>query len=140
MAGCSGAVVRMPGSTTDDRALVMTNAHSYEGALPVPGEVPVNQPSHRLFDVLDRSGGITVQLHARNALYVTLTGTDLALYQAATTYRSLERDGGVTALPLARQMPARGTHIRVVSASLKEQYTCTIDDIAHRVLELGASG
>ncbi|MFD7055900.1 hypothetical protein ACFWBS_43315 [Streptomyces mirabilis] len=68
--GCSGAVVRMPDSTAGDRALVMTNAHCYEGAWPVPGEVLVNQPSHRLFNVLGRSGDTAVQLHASKALYV----------------------------------------------------------------------
>ncbi|MGW4101624.1 S1 family peptidase [Streptomyces sp. NPDC004976] len=127
----------MPGSAADDRALVMTNAHCYEGAWPVPGEVLVNRPSHRLFNVLGRSGELAVQLHASKALYVTLTGTDLALYQVPTTYRDLTEKHGVTALTLSRSMPARGTDIRVVSASLKKQYSCKIDHVAHRVLEWG---
>ncbi|MFJ3365634.1 S1 family peptidase [Streptomyces anthocyanicus] len=137
VAGCSGAVVRMPGSAAGDQALVMTNAHCYEGAWPVPGEVLVDQPSHRLFNVLGRSGETAVQVHATKALYVTLTGTDLALYQVPVTYRELERDHKVTALTLATRRPARDTDIHIVSAGLKKQFTCKVDHIAYRVLEFG---
>ncbi|WP_234438503.1 S1 family peptidase [Streptomyces sp. NRRL S-340] len=133
--GCSGSVVRMPVSTDDDRALVLTNGHCYEGAQPVPGEVLVNRPSHRLFSLRDRSGDTAAQVHATKALYVTLTGTDIALYQIDETYRELARDHGVTALTVAGRRPARGTAIRVVSGSLKQEFSCRIDGFAYRVLE-----
>ncbi|MER6168032.1 S1 family peptidase [Streptomyces violaceorubidus] len=135
--GCSGAVVRTPASQADDPALVMTNGHCYEGARPVPGEVLVDRPSHRLFNVLGRSGDTAVQVHASKALYVTLTGTDLALYQVGTTYRELERDHGVTALTVAERRPVRGADIRVVSASWKKEFSCKIDQNVYRVLEVG---
>ncbi|MEU2603641.1 S1 family peptidase [Streptomyces albus] len=135
--GCSGAVVRTPASRDDDQALVMTNGHCYEGARPVPGEVLVDQPSHRLFNVLGASGDTAVQLHASKALYVTLTGTDLALYQVGTTYRELKQDHKVTALTVSDRRPARGADIRVVSASWKKSFTCKIDQLAYRVLETG---
>ncbi|WP_243274237.1 serine protease [Streptomyces albus subsp. chlorinus] len=135
--GCSGAVVRTPASRDDDRALVMTNGHCYEGARPLPGEVLVDQPSHRLFNVLDASGDTAVQLHASKALYVTLTGTDLALYQVGTTYRELKEDHKVTALTVSDRRPARGADIRVVSASWKKEFTCKIDQLVYRVLEAG---
>ncbi|MFB7600912.1 serine protease [Streptomyces sp. NPDC056160] len=133
--GCSGSVVRMPVSTDGDRALVLTNGHCYEGARPVPGEVLVDQSSHRLFRLRDRSGGTAAQVHATKALYVTLTGTDIALYQIDETYRELARDHGVTALTVAGRRPARGTAIRVVSGSLKQEFSCRIDGFAYRVLE-----
>lgn len=135
--GCSGAVVRTPASRADDPALVMTNGHCYEGAWPVAGEVLVDRPSHRLFNVLGRSGDTAVQVHANKALYVTLTGTDLALYQVGTTYRELERDHGVTALTVAERRPVRGADIRVVSASWKKEFSCKIDQNIYRVLEVG---
>jgi hypothetical protein len=134
--GCSGSLVRMPNSREDDRALILTNGHCYEGAWPVSGEVLVNQPSHRLFNLLDRSGDTAVQLHASKALYVTMTGTDISLYQVDSTYRALERDG-IKPLTVSGQRPARGADIRVLSASLKKEYSCKIDQLAHRVLEMG---
>ncbi|MFE9610296.1 serine protease [Streptomyces sp. NPDC006012] len=137
--GCSGAVVRMPASQPDDRAMVMTNGHCYEGAWPVPGEVLVDQPSHRLFNVLGRTGDTAVQLHASKALYVTMTGTDMALYQVETTYRQLERDHGVKALTVSDRRPTRGADLRVVSASWKQEFSCKLDQFAYRVLETGNS-
>lgn len=135
--GCSGSVVRMPNSRDEDRALILTNGHCYERAWPVPGEVLVNRPSHRLFNLLDSSGDIAVQLHASKALYVTLTGTDIALYQVNTTYRALKQEHGVTPLTISDRRPVRGTSVRVVSASWKQEFNCRIDQLAYRVLESG---
>ncbi|CAM5286945.1 trypsin-like serine peptidase [Streptomyces canarius] len=135
VAGCSGSLIRMPSSADDDRALVLTNGHCYEGARPVPGEVLVDQPSHRLFNLLDRAGNTAAQVHASKALYVTLTGTDIALYQIDDTYRALERDHDVTPLTVSDRRPARDTAIRVVSGSLKQEFSCRIDRFAYRVLE-----
>jgi hypothetical protein len=123
--GCSGSLVRMPNSQDDDRAMVLTNGHCYEGAWPVPGEVLVNQPSHRLFNLLDRSGDTAVQLHASKALY-----------QVDTTYRALERHG-IKPLTVSDQRPTRGADIRVVSSGLKREFSCKIDQFAYRVLEMG---
>ncbi|WP_051852622.1 S1 family peptidase [Streptomyces aureocirculatus] len=125
----------MPGSRAGDRALVLTNGHCFEGSRPVPGEVLVDQPSHRLFDLMDRAGDTAAQLHASKALYVTMTGTDVALYQVDTTYRELARDHGLTPLTPADRRPARGADIRIVSGSLKQEFRCRVDQFAYRVLE-----
>ncbi|MFI6503066.1 serine protease [Nonomuraea typhae] len=135
--GCSGALVRLPASTPDDPALVMTNGHCYEGAWPVPDEVLVDQPSHRLFELLGPAGEPVAALHAARALYVTMTGTDLALYQLGTTYRQLEQDHRLRPLTVSAGRPEPGRKIRVVSGGLKKVYACAVDRLAYRVLESG---
>ncbi|MEV4570241.1 serine protease [Nonomuraea sp. NPDC049419] len=135
--GCSGALVRTQASTPDDPALVLTNGHCYEGAWPVPGEVLVDRPSHRLIRLLDDAGRPAAAVHAERAAYVTMTGTDVALYRLGTTYRRLERDHQVRPLTLAAARPAPGTRIKVLSGGLKKVFTCAIDRLAYRVLESG---
>ncbi|MBB5076382.1 S1 family peptidase [Nonomuraea endophytica] len=135
--GCSGALVRLPASTPADPALVLTNGHCYEGAWPVPDEVLVDQPSHRLFELLDATGKPVAALHAARALYVTMTGTDIALYRLGMTYQQLERDHRIRPLTVSAQRPEPGKEIRVVSGSLKKVFSCAIDRLTYRVLESG---
>ncbi|MEU8325509.1 serine protease [Nonomuraea sp. NPDC048881] len=135
--GCSGSLVRMPASAADDRAFVLTNGHCYEGAWPVPDEVLVDQPSHRVVDLLDGAGEPVATLHVARAVYVTLTGTDVALYQLDLTYRQLERAYRVRPLTVSAERPAPGTDIRVLSGSMKKVFSCEIDTLVHRVLEVG---
>ncbi|MEV4372810.1 serine protease [Nonomuraea sp. NPDC049637] len=135
--GCSGSLVRMPASAADDRAFVLTNGHCYEGTWPVPDEVLVDQPSHRVVDLLDGAGEPVATLHVARAVYVTLTGTDVALYQLDLTYRQLERAYRVRPLTVSAERPAPGTDIRVVSGSMKKVFSCEIDTLVHRVLEVG---
>ncbi|MGW4410049.1 S1 family peptidase [Nonomuraea sp. NPDC004702] len=135
--GCSGSLVRMPASAADDRAFVLTNGHCYEGTWPVPDEVLVDQPSHRVVDLLDGAGEPVATLHVARAVYVTLTGTDVALYQLDLTYRQLERAYRVRPLTVSAERPAPGTDIRVLSGSTKKVFSCEIDTLVHRVLEVG---
>ncbi|MBW4720334.1 trypsin-like peptidase domain-containing protein [Saccharothrix obliqua] len=135
--GCSGSLVRMPGSRDDDRALVLTNGHCYDGPWPVPDEVLVDQPADRAFDLLDGAGEPIAALTATKALYVTMTGTDIALYQVASTYRELAREHGVRPRTVSAERPARGADIRVVSGSLRQIFSCRVDHVAYRVLEAG---
>ncbi|MBP2478647.1 hypothetical protein JOF53_007519 [Crossiella equi] len=134
--GCSGSVVRMPGSRDGDKALVLTNGHCYEHNRPYPDEVLVDQPSHRLFELLDASGNSIAGEHAAKALYVTMTGTDIALYQLGSTYADLVRKG-VRPLTVSAERPAAGKEIRVVSGSRKQIFSCEVDALAYRVLETG---
>jgi hypothetical protein len=49
--------------------------------------VLVNQPSRRVATVLDAAGNNLGVVQAVQAVYVTMTGTDITLYQLAMTYR-----------------------------------------------------
>lgn len=135
--GCSGSVVRMPTSTDDDPALLLTSGHCFEGPLPVPDEVLVDQPSHRLVTLLDSSGAAAVKVHVARAAYVTMTGTDLALYRLEQTYRQLADEHGVRALAVSARRPKPGARIRVVSGSLGQVFDCRLESLVYRVLETG---
>ncbi|MEV0264115.1 serine protease [Streptomyces sp. NPDC050617] len=135
--GCSGSLVRMPDSTDGDNAFVLTNGHCYEGAWPVPDEVLVNQPSHRVFSLLDGKGERAATLRTAKAAYVTMTGTDITLYQLGLSYRQLKEKYGISPLTVSAKRPATGTDIRVVSGNMKKIFTCGIDQHVYRVLESG---
>ncbi|MDF5751244.1 serine protease [Spongiactinospora sp. TRM90649] len=135
--GCSGSLVRMPATAPDDPALVLTNGHCYEGAWTVPDEVLVDQPSHRVLNLLDGAGKPVAALHAARAVYVTMTGTDIALYRLGVTYRQLERNHRVRPLTVSAARPTPGTDIRVASGSMKKVFSCELDALVYRVLETG---
>ncbi|SPT51254.1 S1 family peptidase [Actinomadura madurae] len=135
--GCSGSVVRMPNSADGDRALVLTNGHCYEGAWPVPDEVLAHRPSHRVIGLLDGEGKPVTMVHVAEASYVTMTGTDMALYRLHASYKQLERDHGVHARTVSARPPEPGRDIRVVSGSIRKVFSCRIDKLVYRVLETG---
>jgi hypothetical protein len=130
--GCSGAVVRLPGATDSDPALLLTNGHCDPGPGPIPDEVVTDQPANLPAVVLDAAGNPVRTLRTVKALYVTMSGTDIALYQLKNTYAEL---GNVRAWPLATGRPRQGIDIRVVSGGLKQVFSCRIDGFAYRVLE-----
>jgi hypothetical protein len=137
LGGCSGSLVRMPTSTDDDKAFLLTNGHCYEGAWPVPDEVLVNQPSHRVANLLDASGKRVALLQASKALYVSMTGTDVSLYQLDKSYRDLDRAYHVRPLTISAKRPTPGTAMKVVSGGLGKIFSCDVDQLVYRVLESG---
>ena len=135
--GCSGSLVRMPVSTDNDKAFLLTNGHCYENAWPVPDEVLVDQPSHRVVSLLDHAGRPAALLQASKAVYVSMTGTDITLYQLDQSYRDIDRAYHVRPLTISAQRPAPGTAISVVSGGLGKIFTCAVDQLVYRVLESG---
>ncbi|MEV0066138.1 trypsin-like peptidase domain-containing protein [Amycolatopsis sp. NPDC050768] len=135
--GCSGSLVRMPTSADDDKAFMLTNGHCYEGPGPVPDEVLVDKPSQRVATVLDAAGNGVGLVQAVKAVYVTMTGTDISLYQLDLSYRQLERKFHVRPLTVSAKRPSTGTDIRVVSGGLKKIFACSVDQLTYSVLETG---
>lgn len=137
LSNCSGSLVRVPGATDEDPALVLTNGHCIESGFPEPGEVIVDQPSQRTFTLLDSSGSSLGTLTATKVAYSTMTDTDVTLYQLDTTYGAIDQQYGIDALSLATTHPVQGTGIRVVSGYWRTIYSCNIDGFAYRVREAG---
>ncbi|NBE56492.1 S1 family peptidase [Streptomyces boluensis] len=127
LSNCSGSVVRTAGAQPDDPALVMSNGHCLEGGMPGPGEVLVDQPSSRTFDLLDASGGELGTLKASKLAYGTMTDTDVSLYELTDTYAQIESEYGIKALELDAEHPTAGKAITVVSGYWKKTYSCDID-------------
>jgi V8-like Glu-specific endopeptidase len=133
--GCTGSLVRTADSTDQDRALLLTNGHCYEGARPVQDEAIVDQPSHRPFELLDNDGKPLGTLQTAGLVYATMTGTDVALYRLRETYEQLDQRYHVRARELSTERPVPGTDFKVVSGTLREIFSCTLDGFAYRLLE-----
>lgn len=128
LSNCSGSLVRVPSATDDDKALVLTNGHCLESGMPGPGEVIVDQPSHRTFSLLSADGQDSVgTLTATTVEYATMTDTDVTLYQVSKTYGEIQQQYGIAALALSTEHPTAGTDIAVVSGYWQQTYSCAID-------------
>ncbi|MGP3953738.1 trypsin-like serine peptidase [Streptomyces sp. 7N604] len=135
LSNCSGSVVRTPGSDAQDPALVMSNGHCLESGMPGAGEVVVDKPSNRTFELLDGEGSEVATLRATKISYATMTDTDVSLYELDTTYAEIESSYGIRALELSADHPQQGTAISVVSGYWKRIYSCEIDGFAYRLRE-----
>lgn len=131
--GCSGSVVRVPGSAPDDQALVLTNGHCLE--LMKADEVVVDRPEQRVVKLLSGSGSEIAKLNTTKVVYATMTGTDAAFLQLGTTYRQLQQQHGVRPLELSATRPVADTEIHVVSGYWKKIYSCRVDGFVHRLEE-----
>ncbi|MGI5501732.1 S1 family peptidase [Lentzea sp. CA-135723] len=130
---CSGSLVRLPGSTQTDQALVLTNGHCVE--LMKPGAVLTGVPANRDFKLLDGSGKELATLKSTEIVYATMTGTDAALYRLDQTYQQIQRKHGGRALELSASRPVAQSEIRIVSGYWTKIYSCQVDAVVHQVRE-----
>lgn len=136
LSNCSGSVVRMPHSRQNDPALVLTNGHCIvEQDMPGAGEVVVDLPSKRTFDLLNAKAAKVGTLTASKLAYATMTDTDIALYRLTSTYAQIKKQYGIRALELNTQHPRQGRAITVVSGYWKKTYGCEVDGFAYRLKE-----
>ncbi|MER0245713.1 serine protease [Streptomyces sp. HSW2009] len=135
LSNCSGSVVKLPSSTDQDPALVLTNGHCLEGGMPGAGQVLVNQPSSRSFTLLNASAGTAGTVRASKLLYGTMTDTDAAIYQVNATYAQIKQRYNVNALELSAERPASGATIKVVSGYWKRTYTCNVNGFVNQLRE-----
>ncbi len=131
---CSGSVVRFDDSLETDQALVLTNGHC-TGSLIDPGVVYVNQAANRTISLLNDKASKVGSVHADLLVYGAMTKTDLALYRLKETYADLHAKYQAEALTLAREAPAVGTAIQVISGYWKKGYSCSIEAIASTLEE-----
>ncbi|MGH8876598.1 MAG: trypsin-like peptidase domain-containing protein [Stackebrandtia sp.] len=132
---CSGSLVTMPNSAPEDPAFVMSNGHCLESGMPGPGEVIVDEPSSRSFELLDASANSVGTLTASKIAYATMTDTDVSLYQLDETYAEISEQYQIDALKVSAEHPAEGTAITVVSGYWQETYSCDIDGFVYELHE-----
>ncbi len=138
LSNCSGALVQFGKAEPTSPALVLTNGHCVERKLPQPGEVLVNLPSRRTFNLLDRSASnVLGTVNAKAMLYATMTDTDVALYLLDQTYEEIKEQYGIDPLTVTDQKPAAGTPINIVSGYWRRTYTCSIDGFVPELREDG---
>lgn len=137
LSNCSGSLVRFAESVATDSALILTNGHCYEGGMPSPGQVIVNRSSTRSFTLLKPSSSNAGTVRANRVLYSTMTKTDVTLYRLTETYAAIQTRLGVTPLTLAKQAPANGAGMAVVSGYWKRIYTCSVQATIPELREAG---
>ncbi|MFC0545317.1 S1 family peptidase [Kutzneria chonburiensis] len=136
LSNCSGSVVKPPSAGVNDKALVLSNGHCYEGGMPQPGQVLVNRASSRTFGLLSANGQSTVAtLRASKLLYGTMTDTDVTIYQLTSTYAQIQSQYGIKPLTLSATHPTKGASIRVVSGYWKKIYSCQVDGFVNQLHE-----
>ncbi|MFE6777129.1 serine protease [Streptomyces sp. NPDC057702] len=135
LSNCSGSIVKLPSSTDQDPALVLTNGHCLEGGMPGAGQVFVDQPSSRSFTLLNASAGTAGTVRATKLAYGTMTDTDAALYQVNATYAQIKQRYNVNALALSAERPTSGSSIKVVSGYWKRTYTCNVNGFVPQLKE-----
>jgi V8-like Glu-specific endopeptidase len=126
LSNCSASLVRYAESVSTDKALVLTNGHCYEGGFLQPGQVLVNKASTRSITLLKPDSSRAGTVRADKILFGTMTKTDMILYEVNATYASIKSRLNVTPLTLAKQGPADGAGMAVVSGYWKRIYTCSV--------------
>ena len=126
LSNCSASLVRYAESVSTDKALVLTNGHCYEGGFLQPGQVLVNKASTRSITLLKPDSSRAGTVRADKILFGTMTKTDMIVYQVNETYASIKTRLNVTPLTLAKQGPADGAGMAVVSGYWKRIYTCSV--------------
>ena len=136
LSNCSGSLVRFATSKDDDKALILTNGHCFEGGFVKAGEAIANRDSKRTFNLLNRNAsGYLGTLQAEKVVYATMTNTDVTLYRLTTTYQEIATSYGVQPLTIADQHPTQGSPIRIVSGYWRRIYSCTIDRFVNTLQE-----
>ncbi|TCO46892.1 V8-like Glu-specific endopeptidase [Kribbella antiqua] len=126
LSNCSASLVRYAESAGTDKALVLTNGHCYEGGFLDPGQVLVNRASSRSITLLRPDSSRAGTVRASRILFGTMTKTDMIVYEVNETYASIKTRLNVDALTLAKQGPANGAGMAVVSGYWKRIYTCSV--------------
>jgi hypothetical protein len=137
LSNCSGALVRYANSVDTDQAMVLTNGHCNENGFPKNGEVRVNVPSSRHFELLTDRGGMRGFLKANRIIVSTMTKTDITLYGLTVSYGQIMQKYGVQALTISPVHPVARTPIAVVSGYFKKIYSCQIDTFIYTLREAG---
>jgi V8-like Glu-specific endopeptidase len=126
LSNCSASLVRYAESASTDKALVLTNGHCYEGGFLQPGQVLVNRASTRSITLLRPDSSRAGTVRASRILFGTMTKTDMIVYEVSETYASIKSRLNVSPLTLAKQGPANGAGMAVVSGYWKRIYTCSV--------------
>lgn len=132
---CSGAVIKTASSRPGDPALVLTNGHCAEPRPAVDGTV-VGRLEAQTVIVRGEGNQAVLRTRTTRLLYATMTGTDLALYQAATTYDELERLG-VRAFRLSKTRLRPGQGFQLLSGDWQQAFTCTVEATVKTLREEG---
>jgi hypothetical protein len=136
---CSGSLFKMPGMHDSDKALVLTAGHcvgvgSLDGRYPADGEVFLNHPASDGVIVRTAKNEQGERLGYRRILFVSMTGTDLAVIELDASVRQLV-ERGYTVYSLAPEIPKPGLTLEFDSYNRDVHSICEVDGIVPVVKE-----
>ncbi|MBX3232577.1 MAG: trypsin-like peptidase domain-containing protein [Labilithrix sp.] len=123
--GCSGALFRFDRMSGSRPALVITNGHCV-GEYPAPGTVLSDVEDAGTRIILRGPGG-PVDVDATKLLVATMTGTDVAVYELATTYDALLDAHGIMPLTLDETLASDAAPIAIVAGYYNRTFRCELD-------------
>ena len=132
---CSGSLIRLENAKDTDLALVLTNGHCYEGGMPVPGQVILNQPSSRTFKLLNPQSQPIATLTATTVVYSTMTRTDMTIYKLGQTYGDILSKYGIHAMTLSSRPANLQDRIEIISGYWRRGYTCGVEKFVDQLKE-----
>ena len=139
LSNCSGALVRFENSLPSDKGMILTNGHCVSrpgGGFIAPNQFVSNEVSTRTFKFLKHDGSIGANsVAATKLIYATMTGTDMALYQLASTFEQLNTTFAVDALTIASDHPVLNDPIEILSGYWQTGYACHIDQFIFKMQE-----
>jgi V8-like Glu-specific endopeptidase len=137
---CSGSLIRFNGQPATAKGIVLTNGHCYTsgvfGGMIQPGEVVYNKTVSRDMKIFDKNMKL-FPVKATKALYSTMTGTDITLYELSQTYKEIADKYKIEALTLDPVRPNEGVNIDIVSGYWDKGYSCAIDTFIFVLKEAG---
>ncbi|MBS1960536.1 MAG: trypsin-like peptidase domain-containing protein [Bdellovibrionales bacterium] len=139
---CSGAIIKFEASKPTDKAIVLTNGHCFPtgvfGGMVKPGEFVYNKAAKRSFQLLDKNGTLTNKtVSSSKVIYVTMTGTDISMYELDLTYADLKSKYDTEAIVLESAHPTVADPIQILSGYFQIGYECTIDKFIYQLKEAG---
>ncbi len=135
LSNCSGSIIRFEKSKVTDQAMVLTNGHCFEKGMPPAGTFAYHIPSQRTFGVFDDQAKGIGTLHATEAIYSTMTGTDITIYKLQETYELIQKTWNVNPLLLSSKHPVPATPIEIISGYWRRGYSCKVDGFANLLKE-----
>ena len=131
---CSGSVIKLDYSLPTDKALVLTNGHCLWYGFPDPNSFVLDDAAYVDVRIYTGIGYKTINSLVTKAVYSTMTGTDITIYELFESYKNLE-ERGVRPFTLSRTAPSEGTKIGIVSGYWKTKYACRIEKVVSNLLE-----
>jgi V8-like Glu-specific endopeptidase len=140
LSNCSGALVRFEHSKDSDKGMMLTNGHCFEtgpfGGMMEANSFVYNKKASRSVKFLNKDGSMkSGSVSTTVALYGTMTGTDVTLYELDTSFADISKKFGVAALTIDSKRPTEGQEIDILSGYWQKGYSCKIDGFVFQLKE-----
>lgn len=135
LSNCSGSLIQLEGAPDSDLGLILTNGHCFEGGFAKPGTFFYHKPSTRTFTLLNPQGSNLGKVTATEAVYATMTRTDMTIYKLKETYAEIKSKYAVRPFTLSSERAKESDPIEVISGYWRRGYSCGIEAFVNELRE-----